>query len=148
MSKGMFAQWVGLSLVFAVIGLAGCSALRPSPSTDIPTGQDKGDFYTVELHRKMAAPKMIALPLQDQATVQTALEESGAISMFRTMEIEVHRRVPETGRLLKMQVDYDPGQDQVRVEQDYALHPNDRIIVKPASKGALDKVMSQLMGGN
>ena len=69
-------------------------------------------------------------------TVQTALEESGAVGRYRNMEITMYRRVSESGRLLKLPVSYVPRSDSVKVEQDYALHPGDRIVIKPVSKGS------------
>ena len=80
-------------------------------------------------------------------TVQTALERSGAISKFRGMDIMIYRVVQETNRGLKLPVDYQYRERAVVSHQDYALHPNDRIVVTPTSNNALDKFVDTLTGG-
>ncbi len=62
------------------------------------------------------------------------------------MEIEVHRRVPETGQILKLQVAYDARQKSVQMEQDYALHPNDVVIVQPRAHAPLNSAVSKILG--
>lgn len=132
-------------VVAMILGSIGCATLRPFGKSPIPT-ESGSEYFTVELHQRFGQPKVTAFPLGEDTTVQSALEESGAISTYRKMDVEILRRVPETGRMLKLPVVYDTRNDHVKIEQDYALHPNDRVVVRPASNSALDKVMESLLG--
>ena len=132
-------------VVATMLASIGCATLRPIAKSPIPT-EDASEYFTVELHQRFGQPKVTAFPLVEGATVQSALEESGAISTYRKMNVEILRRVPETGRMLKLPVVYDTRNDHVKIEQDYALHPNDRVIVRPASNSALEKVVESLLG--
>ncbi len=64
------------------------------------------------------------------------------------MEIMVYRVVTETGRGLKMPVLFDRRKKMVAPEQDYAIHPNDRIVVQASTNTALDKLVDSLNPGN
>ena len=77
-------------------------------------------------------------------TVQTVLERSGAIEKFRNMEITIMRVVKESGHGLRLPVDYQGGKKAVRPEQDYAIHPNDRILIESRSNNAIDKIVESL----
>lgn len=86
--------------------------------------------------------------IRNNMTVQNALEESGALKKFRKMEVQLYRIVQGSGRTLNMPVEMQPGKKLVKFEQDYALHPGDRIVVKPGGGAGLEKVFGALAGGN
>ncbi len=65
------------------------------------------DTYRVEMSGAFKS-EALTFPLDGNTTVQTALEQSGAIKRFRHMDVMVYRIVEETGRPLKMFVDYVP----------------------------------------
>ena len=76
--------------------------------------------------------------------MQTALERSGAVEEYRAMEITLMRVVKENGQPLKLPVIYRGSKKTVRPEQDYALHPNDVIVVTAKSNNPLDKFVNAL----
>ena len=82
--------------------------------------------------------------LDGPVTVQTALQRSGAIEKFRSMDIMVYRVVEDSGRGLKMPVVYTPRKKSVLPEQDYALHPGDRVVIQSRTNNALDKLVDSL----
>ena len=57
------------------------------------------------------------------------------------MDIMIYRIVKESGRGLKLPVEYNSGEKVVMQNQNYALHPNDRIVVTNRSNNAIDKII-------
>jgi hypothetical protein len=53
----------------------------------------------------------------------------------------IYRIVEESGRGLKLPVEYNSGEKAVMQNQNYALHPNDRIVVTNRSNNAIDKII-------
>lgn len=139
---------VSLFGLILVVGLAsGCSSLSLMGKNKVPTNPaNNSDMYRVEMHFHHGDSKTFDGYLNSDSpagpvTVQTALESSGAVDKYKRMEITLYRRVAETGRMLKMPVVYQPRSDSVKVEQDYALHPGDRIVIKPVARGLFSLVM-------
>ena len=85
--------------------------------------------------------------LDSNKTVQTALEESDTLNKFARMEITLAREVPgQTGRH-KMPVTFDAKNRMVNITQDYALHPNDVVVIRKDTSGILDGVIGKYAGG-
>lgn len=142
---------VSLFGLILVVGLSsGCSSFSMMGSKPVPANDPvSSDVYRVELYSGHGDPKTFDGYLNSGSatgpvTVQTALEESGAVGRYRNMEITMYRRVSDSGRLLKLPVTFVPRTDSVKVEQDYALHPGDRIVVKPVTRG----LFSLITGGS
>ncbi len=110
---------------------------------DAPVEKSAGK-YVVELRAMMQKPVVYEGELDGPVTVQTALDRSGATKKFRNMEITILRVVAETGRGLKMPVKYSPAKKMVTPEQDYAILPNDRIVVEPSANNTLAKMVNSL----
>jgi hypothetical protein len=95
-------------------------------------------------------PEVVEVPLEENATVQTALDHVRADKRFRRMKIHVLRRAATSGRgpgqLQKMNVEYDTRRDAVVVEYDYALHPNDRIIIEEDPSTVVDDMLRGVAG--
>lgn len=146
------SRFACLSALIVVCGLSGCSTFglnTANQMTEIPTNAT--NLYRVEMHANNGEPTIhdgVITALSDGSpfTVQSALEDSGAIDRFKRMEINVYRKVEGSSRGLKMPVTYEPGRDAVRVDQDYALHPGDRIIVKPIKQSILSVIQGGLTG--
>ncbi|MEM9412273.1 MAG: hypothetical protein AAGA30_14250 [Planctomycetota bacterium] len=100
--------------------------------------------YFVEMHPNLGKPKLYRGKISEPTTVQQALEASGAIDEFKRISVDVYRQLPD-GRPLKLPVELKKGK-QVRYEQDYSLHPNDRIVVRPKSSSPIDKLVDQVFG--
>jgi hypothetical protein len=149
MHKPSLPRRVSLFGLILVVGLAsGCTSLNfmgdKQAAVNLPVSSD---VYRVEMYSNHGEPKtydgyLNSDPAGEPVTVQTALEASGAVGRYRNMEVTLYRRVAESGQLLKLPVAFRPRTDSVKVEQDYALHPGDRIVIKPVSKGLFSLVMS------
>ena len=141
-----------LSLVLVGL-LSGCSTWSSFGKSDVPVEQlnaPGADLYLVEIHQfrgeTIQYKGSINPDPPNPTTVQTALEASGALKQLKNMEINVYRRVPGSPRSLKMPVTFEADRDAVSVEQDYALHKGDRIVVKPANSGAIGGFLESLTG--
>lgn len=137
-------------LVVACVGclLSGCSSLPKFGKTDLPpetsASAQQQAKYVVELHSNFGKPKLYEGVIGEATRVQDALEASGAMKQFSSMSVDLYRPVP--GNLpLKLVVEFK-GKKQIRYEQDYALHPGDRIIVKPKSDSPIEKMVTQVFG--
>lgn len=131
--------------------LSGCSSLPKIGKTDLPAeatisdqDQEPQPAYFVEMHSNFGKPKLYQGTIEKPTRVQEALEDSGALRQFSSMSVDLYRAVPG-GRPLKLAVDFK-GSNQVRYEQDYALHPGDRLVVKPKSDSPMEKLVSQVFG--
>jgi hypothetical protein len=127
--------------------LSGCSTLSPLTGKAVPADSQTSvptETFTVEMRGLMQQPKIYEGMLDGPITVQTVLEEFGAIKKFRNMEITILRVVKESGRGLKMPIKYNPRDRAVTPEQDYAILPNDRIVIEPSSNSTLAKMVNSL----
>lgn len=124
--------------LFSVVasGCASLTSLNGSAVPTPPTAGSKGSF-TVSVESGFSSPKVYTGSVDDTMTIQKALEVSGATKKHRSPEIEILRRVEESGRGLRMQVDYDVRKKQVRPEQNYAILPGDRIVVRSKESSPL-----------
>ena len=130
-----------LAVSFLLFGIltTGCSTLTSLNGAKLPTAPvDSGQGqYQLSMKTEFGNPKVQRGVVDDSTTVQKVLEDSGAVSKFRSMEIEVLRKVPENGRTLRMQVSYDVKHKRVQPEQNYAIRPGDHVVVRPASSSPL-----------
>ncbi len=76
--------------------------------------------------------------------IDDVLEEHDLKRKFKNMDIQIIRRVPESGQFVKMPVIYKAADRAVKPEQDYAIHPNDQIIVKQVINTMLDRFIDQI----
>jgi hypothetical protein len=114
----------------------GCASFANSGSNgrlreEHPPGTNQK--YTVEMANMMGRATVFEGIYEENMTVQTALERSGAIRRYRNMDVSIERTVAETGMPLRMVVQYWPAKRSVSPEQDYAILPGDRVVVAPAS---------------
>jgi hypothetical protein len=140
----------GLFCIGVVIAASGCSTLHlgadKAAVAPVVSPDSRGAFL-VEMSGGFSKASMYKGDLDGPITVQTALERSGAIEKFRSMEVSLFRVVEETGHPLRLSVPYSPRKKSVLPEHDYALHPNDRIIVASKTNNALDKLVDSLNPG-
>lgn len=135
------------ALGICALSSIGCSTMFQNVSTANtpvdPAVQSAGSFF-VEMRPAFGKPVVYEGQLDGPLTVQNALDRSGAIKKFRGMNIGLYRVVKENGRNLKLPVVYNFRSKSVAPEQDYALHPGDRILIDPKSNSPLDQVMDSL----
>jgi hypothetical protein len=138
---------LGLGLLLLA---SGCSTMLPNAADPAIPAENPvasaGSFY-VELHPAMGKPYIYKGELTGPVTVQMALEQSGATKKFRGMNVGLYRIVKENGRPLKLPVEYTYRTKQVMQHQNYALHPEDRLVVAAKTKNVVGEVLNALAGG-
>lgn len=130
--------------------LTGCTSVFPkldskSITADVESTAPSTANYYVEMHPTLGKPKVFQGEISKPTTVQIALEESGALKNFSKMKVDVHRLLPN-GATHKLPVEFKKNKKIVKYEQDYALHPNDRVVVQAESNSPIDKFVSQVFG--
>lgn len=127
---------------------SGCSMLPMAQDKSLPTMVDQKEasgFYEVQMKGKLGRISTARGAIDGPITVQTVLERSGAIEKFRAMEITLLRVVKDSGRGLKLPVEYEASKDAVRPEQDYAIHPGDQIMIEAKTGSAIDKIVDSVV---
>ena len=146
MNRKYYSLMVLVSM--CAFSLSGCSMFpkldKSAVLDNISAAEESTAEYFVEMHPNIGKPKLYRGKISEPTTVQQALEISGAMDEFSRIQVDVYRQLPD-GRPLKLPVELKKGK-QVRYEQDYSLHPNDRIIVRPKSSSPLDKLVDQVFG--
>ena len=137
------------SLLVFLAATSGCNTLQFNPGTDPvePNAETTGQQYQIQLIPQFGRDTVSQHAIEPGMTVQSALENSGAIDRFRAMEITLSRLVKDSGRVLRMPVSYDVRSQSVIPSQDYALHPGDTISVKAVTAGSFDKLIDSVTGG-
>ncbi len=140
----------GFIIIVAVCVLAqGCSTLPNSTSiseAETAAAVASGQFYTVRMETNGGQAQVVQQPIEGAMTLQDALLQSGATKKFRNMQVDLYRTNSNTGDSIKMAIEYEPKTKSVPVEQDYALHPGDRILVRPRETKPLDEFMKAFGG--
>jgi hypothetical protein len=142
-----------LVLVF-LGGLSGCQTMNaefsnlfgeePSVTAAPPASPDGPKFF-VEFRDDGRKPILVPVPLTDVLYVQQALEQTGALKRYRRAKIELYRQLPQGGGH-KLPIELDRGKRQVPTGSDYALHPNDRIVITEDTSTIVDDMLESLTG--
>lgn len=102
-----------------------------------------GQKYYVEFRGDGQKPILVPYPLADAMVIQQALDRSNAFKKYRRAKIELYRQLPGGGGH-KLPIEYDRGQRKIPPACDYALHPNDRIVVTEDTSTVLDDMLDSL----
>ena len=122
--------------------------------SDLP-GKPDGQSTAAELPRctivmqpEKGRPEAVQVPLSEGATVQTVLDQSKAMKRFRRMNVYVLRKPAMDGKSprepQKMSVEFKRSGRQVEFDHDYALHPNDRIVVEENTSSMVDDMVGTM----
>lgn len=84
--------------------------------------------------------------LRQGMLVEHVLIDSGALTKFGKMDIVLKRVIPGRQERHRLDVDFDSAKKKVKEEQNYAIHPNDILIISPDNSTQLDKVIDSLSG--
>ena len=136
-----------LLLAIATISSTGCLGGLGLNATALPTDpnpQESLGRYQVDMVGAFDKSASFQGEIDGPITVQDALERSRATKKFRNMDIAVYRTVEESGRVLKMEVEYVPRTKSVKPEKNYALHANDRIVVESRTNTTIDRIIDSL----
>jgi hypothetical protein len=129
-------------VIGALVVLNGCASVANFGSFGKRAEEvDPSRRYQVEMANMVGQPVIFEGNIENNMTVQAALEKSGAIRRYRNMDISILRIVEGTGQPLVLKVSYQPAKKMVSAEQDYALLPGDRVLIEPAT-GLLDRLTS------
>ena len=140
-------MWFGIRKTkLSAASLIGLAVLLSSGCATVPGFHGKSaeiesrfspnaDMYVVDIHPQFGQPTRWEGPILKGMTVQSALEASGALGKIKNADVELIRPVPENGTVLKMPADLQPNKRLVKYEQDYAILPGDRIVVRPKTTG-------------
>jgi hypothetical protein len=140
------------SLALLVATSVGCTTLSLNGSgkldasvaeSEIETPQN-GPFYLVEVRSLGDSPKVVKYPYRGDETVYNAIENIGGFKRFRRRTTHVIRKNEETGVRLKMEVRED--KKGITIDTDYALHPNDRVIVEEDGTTMFHDAIGQVTG--
>jgi hypothetical protein len=139
----MNTRLFGTILVLACSASLGCASLGSGVQTSTPPVAL--GTYTVQTVGGMFGNKTKNYPLHEGVTAQTVLEESGQLSTNRNFEIDILRKTNSDMGVVKMPVQFDAGKHRVKFETDYAIHPGDRVVIRPLSYSPFEQV-AHMMG--
>ncbi len=152
-SPGLVVVALLASLVTTGCATVGDFSTGFLPGSSAPAGDTAAaprGSCTIVLQPSRGEPKIVEMPLHEGATVQTALDFSKATRKFGRMEIHVLRTPPAHGpgpaRVQKMNVEFNRKRRWVNAEYDYALYPNDRIVVKEDATTIIDDTVEAVAG--
>lgn len=79
--------------------------------------------------------------------VSTLLQQTGVLKKFGKVQVAVFRPSPASFEGVRMDVLFAKrGNNQIRPESDYALHPGDRIVVRKDDRMSVDSLVGLALG--
>jgi len=121
------------------------SSLEPAATATKTKAAPEANSCFVEIRAVGEEPQRIRMSLDDAVYVQKVLEQTGLVKKFRNMEIEISRKL-ENGTRHKLDVRYDAKRKHVVSAFDYALHPNDLIVIRQDNSSSFDEMLKKLAG--
>lgn len=131
-------------VLIATAGSSGCTSMLTARNSAVPVEDvvQQKQGYIVQIESSYSKDLFLKGELKTGMTIQQALDEQGLASKHKASDITILRQVPESGKLVKMACEFQPGKPQIKFEQDYALHPGDRILIQP-KKTMLEKLVDR-----
>lgn len=132
-------------LVLAILAasFSGCASMVTARKAELPVErQTASNTYSIKIDSAYANEPAQVAELKTGLTVQQALDAHGLTKKYRTAEITLLRPVTKEGQVqvLKMACEFQPGKPLIKFEQDYSLHPGDRILISP-KKSFFEKML-------
>lgn len=150
MARTVFMAIVALATLAAsgcaTMTLPGFPGLADLPATAAAQPAPGMPSVTVEFRSPEVRTKRMQLPYTAGMTVQTAMEQSRATKHFRRMTVALVRTNPPHGRPHKMDIEFNSAKGRVHFTHDYALYPDDRLIVTEDTSTPLDDLISRIPG--
>jgi hypothetical protein len=128
--------------LFATI--AGCATLK----TGLKSAPAPTETYVVRSPGNLLGSGVRTETWHENLTIQGVLDESGMASRHRDFDIDILRRSNTGPGMVKMPIQFDPAKNRVKYETDYAIYPNDEIVIRPKAHNPLDDIARSLSGGN
>ncbi len=92
-----------------------------------------------------AKSNQVNKPIKEGMTIDDVLNEVKAKQKFRDMEIQIKRKVPDSGQVVTMPIQYRSKNQRVPAEHNYAIHANDQILIKQVIYSPMDKFVDTLI---
>jgi hypothetical protein len=127
----------------------GCQGFMPKKDVDIDKAANQEQSLgaiVLEIQPIAGKPKMETIPLQGNMTANDILESKGLTKKYARMELTLIRTIPGTQNRHKMELDYDTRKKRVKIEQDYALYPNDHLVVRQKQFDLIQEAVSSTFG--
>ena len=143
-----------LSILLAAASLSGCASLGTPKSdmnaeiskTGLPGGEAAGIAKVdIIFQPDRGQPERMERSLTEPTTVQQMLVQSGAVKKYGRIEVELLRPLPNGGSH-RIPCEYDRATKQINPENDYALMPGDRVVVKEDASTVIDDIMRSAGG--
>lgn len=147
---GLRPRWAALGLTLLALSLStGCASLQVANPAGVVAEQaaTSGPMYQLEMKSSLGRTTVERAPIEGAMTIQDALEKSGALKKYRSMDITLSRIVNDSNQLLRLPVGFDASEDHVLPEQNYALHPGDTISIAPGSASSIENMIDSMTGG-
>ena len=136
------------SVLLLSVGLVGCAPLKfgsPDNAAAPAMTNSSQPSCQVVVEGKRGDSRVETVALPGPMTVEDVLHQAKATRAFSSIEIDIVRRSPETNQLHKMSVSYDTRNRRVPIEQNYAVLPNDRIVVRGSDASPFSNLLDSLM---
>lgn len=136
--------------IFTLLSLlvaTGCQPFQKSMTSEPSLGDASAPMYQIQIVPRFGRPIVERKVIKDKMTVQDALEESGAMDRFRSMDITLARLIEGRAPILKLPVEYRYDKQSVVDSQNYSLHPGDTISIKARPVASFDKLITALSSG-
>lgn len=133
---------------------SGCSSVRSSgalPFLSEAKQQDEAasteQLCTVEMRGVGSKSKTVTVPLTEEMRVTDLLKASKAGKRYPRADVHIWRKSPlKAHEMVKLDVRFDRESGQVKYDTDYAIHPNDRVVVVERPFSIFDEAYNSLLG--
>ena len=134
---------IGWALLGLAISMTGCASFRGhSGDTSAEDGGEiDGPSCTLIYRDKRDEVRAAKVPLDGMVTVGTVLDECGILRQRRRSRVIIYRK---TDRPDPVRLEIELDGRQVKEEFNYALFPEDQIVVAPDDRSPLDALMNGL----
>ena len=150
MSRTIFRIYA-LTFTLILLGLSGgCSTLpklpglgKADPKPPVPKLEPGQPTVKLKLSSAGGEPQRLRLPLEKGMLIEDALKAVGATREFHHMSLLVLRTLPD-GKKMKLEIPYDKSKSGVEPAYNYALVPDDLLLVEEISLSPFDSLLDAL----
>ncbi len=133
-------------LILCCFHLTGCQTLTTLTGDKSPVPPPGQDTFTLEVRPSYGKATRKQVPLTQDLWLQETLAMSNA--KFRNKDVFIVRVSPKTGQKHKLSAVYDRTNRRVTMETDYAILPDDLVVIARDTTSSLERVMTNVLGRN
>lgn len=133
---------IPLCVLLAGFSLTGCQTLTTQSSSPAPPAQQQAQA-TVEVRAANRKPVTREIPVQPDTRLQTIVDMSKA--NFRNKRVFIVRESPTTGKKHRLEATMG-ARGKIALETDYAIQPNDQVVIAEDTTTAIEKMMRNALG--